>query len=146
VVHPGAAAVERRWSVDGFASVAGWLLGLGLAVVATGVEAEHDLVDRLRRRQPAVVDLCGRTSITDLAGVLSRARLVVSNNTGVAHLAAAVRAPSVVVFLGEDPGRWAPLDSARHRVVPLSHHPQDIDGELAAVLEAVAQQLNRFPT
>lgn len=144
VMHPGAAATERRWSVDGFASVAGWLIGRGLAVVATGVEAERDLIDRLRQRQPSIVDLCGRTNITDLAGILSRARIVVSNNSGVAHLAAAVRAPSVVVFLGDDPGRWAPLDSARHRVVPLTHLPQDIDGELAAVIEAVAQQLARF--
>jgi len=165
VVHPGASTSARRWSVAGFATVARWLLDRGLAVVATGTDDERDVVDELRRRVPAVADLCGRTGVNDLAGVLAAARLVVSNDTGVAHLAAAVRAPSVVTFLGDDLGRWAPLDSVRHRVVPLAHLPEGEPGgdargatdppaqpaggllraELAAVVDAVAEQLHRFP-
>jgi ADP-heptose:LPS heptosyltransferase len=164
VLHPGASHPRRRWSVAGFAALAGWLLDRNLVVVATGTEAEREVVDELRRREPAVVDLCGRTSVNDLAGVLAAARLVVSNDTGVSHLAAAVRTPSVVTFLGDDPGRWAPLDSVRHRLVPLAHVPEgDASGqgeralpppcsastellqvEVATVIDAVADQLGRF--
>ncbi len=165
VIHPGASRPDRRWSVAGFAAVATWLLDRELAVVATGTEGEHDLVTELRRREPRVVDLCGRTGVNDLAGVLSAARIAVTNDTGVSHLAAAVRAPSVVTFLGDDPGRWAPLDSVRHRVVPLAHLPEGPTGpqavvrdspghgqaaadllpvELATVVDAVADQLARF--
>jgi ADP-heptose:LPS heptosyltransferase len=165
VIHPGASHPSRRWSLAGFAALAGWLLDHDLAVVATGTESEHDLVDELRRREPDVVDLCGRTGVNDLAGVLAAARLVVSNDTGVSHLAAAVRTPSVVTFLGDDPGRWAPLDSVRHRLVPLAHRPEGPTGpqaivresaghcppsadllhvELATVIDAVADQLARF--
>jgi ADP-heptose:LPS heptosyltransferase len=165
VIHPGASDPQRRWSVAGFAALAGWLLDHDLAVVATGTDSEHDVVDELRRREPDVVDLCGRTGVNDLAGVLAAARLVVSNDTGVSHLAAAVRTPSVVTFLGDDPGRWAPLDSVRHRVVPLAHLPEGPTGpqavvrdvpancppsadllhvELATVVDAVAEQLARF--
>jgi ADP-heptose:LPS heptosyltransferase len=144
------------------------LLERDIAVVATGTPSESDVVVELCRREPGVIDLCGRTSVCDLAGVLSGARLVVSNDTGVAHLAAAVQAPSVVTFLGDDPGRWAPLDSVRHRVVLLGHTPGMraggaggpageaaggpgeaprglLDGELAAVIGAVAEQLTSFP-
>lgn len=164
VLHPGASHPGRRWSVAGFAAVAGWLVDRGLAVVVTGTEDEQDLVDEIRRHEPTMVDLCGRTGVNDLAGLLGGARLVVSNDTGVAHLAAAVRAPSVVTFLGDDPGRWAPLDSVRHRLVPLAHVPEghvpeghgDARGgcpppcadllhvELATVIDAVADQLARF--
>ncbi|HEY8526617.1 MAG TPA: glycosyltransferase family 9 protein [Acidimicrobiales bacterium] len=163
ILHPGASDPRRRWAVDGFAAVARWLLDRHLAVAATGTEAERDVVAELRRREPEVVDLCGRTDVNDLAGLLSAARLVVTNDTGVSHLAAAVRTPSVVTFLGDDPGRWAPLDSVRHRLVPLGHVPEGDAGgeaerpvpcpvsadllrvEVATVLDAVADQLGRFP-
>ena len=169
VLHPGASTPARRWPPAGFAAVARWLLERDVAVVATGTDAERPVVEELCRREPGVIDLCGRTGVCDLAGVLSAARLVVSNDTGVAHLAAAVRAPSVVTFLGDDPGRWAPIDSVRHRVVLLAHLPEGataagetpwarppagaqgpsprglLDGELAAVLGAVAEQLAAFP-
>ncbi|HEX8803007.1 MAG TPA: glycosyltransferase family 9 protein, partial [Acidimicrobiales bacterium] len=165
VVHAGGTDPARRWSVAGFAAVACWLLEHGLAVVATGLEGEHDVVAELCRRAPGVADLCGLTAVNELTGVLASARLVVGNDTGVSHLAAAVRAPSVVTYLGDDPGRWAPLDSVRHRVVPLAHRPEEtpeaagpagavpppavpcaglLESELPAVLDAVADQLARF--
>jgi ADP-heptose:LPS heptosyltransferase len=67
-------------------------------------------------------DLCGRTGIGALAAVFAGAGVVVSNDTGAAHVAAAVRAPSVVVYpAAGDPDRWAPLDRARH--VPVTPAP-----------------------
>ena len=61
----------------------------------------------------------GRPKLHDIAqralAVWSRARLLVSNDTGVAHVAAGLGLPSVVVFLASDPRRWAPLDrGSRH--------------------------------
>ena len=68
----------------------------------------------MRRR---AVDAAGPMSVGALAALMRDARFVVCNDTGVSHLAAALRVPSVVVFLAADPDRWAPLDEARHRAL-----------------------------
>ena len=52
--------------------------------------------------------------------LMQRARLLVCNDTGVSHIAAAVGTPSVIVASGSDVRRWAPLDRQRHRVL---HYP-----------------------
>jgi ADP-heptose:LPS heptosyltransferase len=67
-------------------------------------------------RAPAV-DLAGKTSLGGLAALVARARLVLANDTGISHIAAALQAPSVIVASGSDPRRWAPLDRRRHRVL-----------------------------
>jgi ADP-heptose:LPS heptosyltransferase len=120
--HPGGRAVARRWPADRFARVADALAEDGLAVVLTGSGEEAAVTAAVARamRAPAL-DLAGRTSLGALAALLKGARLVVSNDTGVAHLAAAVGTPSVVLFAPSQIERWAPLDRARHR--PLSPSP-----------------------
>jgi ADP-heptose:LPS heptosyltransferase len=118
-VHAGARDPARRWPVAAFAEVADALAARGLHVVLTGDGDE----ERARTQAIAhaartpVVDLAGRTSLGALAEVVRRARLVVCNDTGVSHVAAAVQTPSVIVFRTTDPARWAPLDRRLHRVV-----------------------------
>jgi ADP-heptose:LPS heptosyltransferase len=67
-------------------------------------------------RRPAV-DLAGRTSLWTLGALVERARLVVCNDTGISHVAAALGTESVVVSSGADVARWAPLDHARHALL-----------------------------
>jgi ADP-heptose:LPS heptosyltransferase len=67
-------------------------------------------------RAPAL-DLSGKTDLGALAALIAQARMVVCNDTGISHVAAAVATPSVIVCCGSDPVRWAPLDSTRHAVV-----------------------------
>jgi ADP-heptose:LPS heptosyltransferase len=88
----------------------------------TGSAHEAQLTAAVARamRAPAV-DLAGRTSLGAMGALLSRARLLVTNDTGISHLAAALRVPSVVVFTASDPARWAPLDARLHRRVAV--HP-----------------------
>jgi ADP-heptose:LPS heptosyltransferase len=122
-LHPGASRPANRWPPDRFAAVGDRLAAAGLRVVVTGTAGEAPLAAAVAAAMAApATDLCGRTGIGALAAVFAGAGVVVSNDTGAAHVAAAVRAPSVVVYpAAGDPDRWAPLDRARH--VPVTPAP-----------------------
>jgi ADP-heptose:LPS heptosyltransferase len=121
-VHPGARLYSRRWPSEYFAVVAQEIARRGFRVVLTGSRDEALLTRRIGRELPpaSVVDLAGRTTLGAFAALLRHARLLVSNDTGVSHVAAALRVPSVIVCCGADPRRFAPLDHALHEVL---HHP-----------------------
>jgi ADP-heptose:LPS heptosyltransferase len=121
VLHPGSQLPSRRWPAERFAEVGDELAAEGLQIVLTGSARESTLTKRVRQamREPAI-DLAGETTLGALAAVIARARLLVSNDTGVSHIAAALRTPSVIVACGSDPKRWAPLDAELHRVL---YHP-----------------------
>ena len=120
-LHPGSQLPSRRWHAERFACVADALADDGFTVVLTGVAGEAELTRRVARamRAPAL-DLAGKTSLGAVGALIDGARLLLSNDTGVAHIAAARRTPSVRVSCGGDERRWAPLDDGIHRVI---HHP-----------------------
>jgi ADP-heptose:LPS heptosyltransferase len=117
-VHPGASVPERRWPADRFAAVADALAQHGLRVVLTGGAEEASITGAVARamRAPAL-DLAGQTDLGALAALLEGARLLVSNDTGIVHIAEGVGTPSVIVsfMTGAEIERWAPLDRERHR-------------------------------
>ena len=115
VVHPGASHPPRRWPTEQFAAAADHLARSGLRIVITGSEAERDIARAVAAamEEPAL-DVSGRTSLGALGVLIRDAGLMLSNDTGVSHVAAGVRTPSVVLFSEADPVRWAPLDQSRH--------------------------------
>jgi ADP-heptose:LPS heptosyltransferase len=61
--------------------------------------------------------LAGRTGLDDLAAVVARARLLISGDTGIGHLATAYRTPSVLLFGPVPPRRWGPPARPYHRAI-----------------------------
>jgi ADP-heptose:LPS heptosyltransferase len=121
-IHPGARLRSRRWPVERYAEVAQALARRGWRIAVTGSASERDLTATVAAAAgDAAVDLADRTSLGGLAALLAKAPLLICNDTGVSHVAAGVRAPSVVIACGSDVARWAPLDRARHAV--LADHP-----------------------
>jgi ADP-heptose:LPS heptosyltransferase len=120
-IHVGSQLPSRRWPLARFAAVAQTLHEAGLALVLTGTAGERaltaELAGLLRARGLRCVDLTGRTGLWTLGALLRRARLLLCNDTGVSHIAAALRVPSVVVSCGSDWARWAPADARLHRVL-----------------------------
>jgi ADP-heptose:LPS heptosyltransferase len=116
-LHPGASVAERRWPLEWFAAVGTALARRGLRLVLTGSGEEAALTATLARSLRApVLDLAGRTDLGALAALLSRARLLLCNDTGVSHLADALDVPSVVLSTGDNAERWGPADRCLHRV------------------------------
>jgi len=118
VVHPGAQLASRRWPPERFARVADALAADGLRVVLTGTLGEAPVVQAVDTAMTSpALSLVGRTSVGGLAALIAHARLVVANDTGISHIAAAMKTPSVIVASGSDVRRWAPLERTLHRVL-----------------------------
>jgi heptosyltransferase-2 len=112
VFAPGAAyGRAKQWVPERFAELAALLVNDGTVPVLVGSGGDRDVCDAIARGEPRVVDLCGRTDLPALAGVLARAGACVSNDSGAMHLAAAVGARVVAVFGATDERRTAPLAS-----------------------------------
>jgi ADP-heptose:LPS heptosyltransferase len=117
-IHPGSRKSERRWSVENFAALADGLAARGFQIVLTGSKEESRLTaaTALNMKTPAI-DLAGKTSLGGLGALISKACLVVSNDTGISHVATAVKTPSVILFSVPDMDRWAPKNKQLHRVL-----------------------------
>jgi ADP-heptose:LPS heptosyltransferase len=127
VIHPGAAFAARRWPADRFAAVARDLARRGERVVVTGSPAERTLADGVAAG--AGLDgasvLAGSTDVEQLAALVAAARLVVTGDTGTAHLASAFGTPSVVLFGPTPPAWWGPPADGPHVVLWHGESPGD---------------------
>ncbi|HEX8852890.1 MAG TPA: glycosyltransferase family 9 protein [Pyrinomonadaceae bacterium] len=117
LVHPAAAFDSKTWAAENFARVSEHLSARGLAVVAVAAPNEAEVLAGVaaQARTPlvALTDL----SLPELTALAARARLFVGNDSGVAHMAAAVATPSVVVFGSSNVAHWRPWTRAASEVV-----------------------------
>jgi ADP-heptose:LPS heptosyltransferase len=116
VLHPGANDPRRRWPVERLAVVGRELARKGARLAVVGTAGERELVDRLLDGLDGdAADLAGRLGLGGLAGLLEQATLLVGNDSGPRHLAAAVGTATVAVYWGMHLGSYGPLYRARHR-------------------------------
>jgi ADP-heptose:LPS heptosyltransferase len=116
VLHPGANDPRRRWPVERLAVVGSELARKGARLAVVGTAAEQPLADRLLATLDGdAADLAGRLGLGGLAGLLERAILLVGNDSGPRHLAAAVGTATVAVHWCVSLGSYGPLYRARHR-------------------------------
>ncbi|MFF5214345.1 glycosyltransferase family 9 protein [Micromonospora sp. NPDC000442] len=118
VLHPGSKEPAKRWPAGRYAALARELTGRGHRVVLTGNASERTVVAGIAYQAglPAAAVLAGRTDLAQLAALIAGARLVVSGDTGVAHLATGYRTPSVVLFGPVPPARWGPPPERRRHL------------------------------
>ena len=108
----GARWLTKRWPPEHFAEVARRArVELGAGLILVGAPEDRPLVEALRSAlgsDSAVLDLCGRTTLPELAALSAEVDLFVSNDTGPLHLAAAAGAPTVGVYTCTSPQRTGP--------------------------------------
>jgi len=117
LVHPAAAFETKRWDVRNFARVTEYLHARSLNCVAVAATNEAGIVHELVRESSAPVTALTNLSLQEVTALASRSRLFVGNDSGIAHIAAAVGAPSVVIFGSSNITHWRPWANAPAEVV-----------------------------
>lgn len=154
LLHPGAASPARRWPAERWTAVALAERAAGRRVVLTGGPDEVALARAIAEQAdlPHEAVLAGRTDLVTLAGTVAAAERVVCGDTGVAHLATAVRTPSVVLFGPVPPHEWGPpADRPWHRALWAGRrgdpHADEPDaGLLALSVDDVLAALAELPS
>jgi len=110
VFVPSSARSGKCWPVERFAALAEKVgERFGLSIIATGTESEKSVVeDLVNKSDVGVLNFAGLTNIKELTALLKAASLVVSNDTGPGHIAAAFGLPLVLIFGYSNPARVAP--------------------------------------
>ncbi|MET3877679.1 glycosyltransferase family 9 protein [Chitinophaga sp. OAE865] len=142
-VHPGSRAAWRQWPPPYFAAMADHLADQGWKIVLTGSIEEKELTLAVKSymRFPAL-DVAGELSLGGMAMLIKKSRALVSNCTGVSHIAAATATPSVIISMDGEPHRWAPLNTHLHCTTDWTRH-NDFDRMLIKADELLARTESR---
>jgi heptosyltransferase I len=123
VIAPGTNWETKQWRREGFAEVARHFLGNGFTVALAGSGRERDLCGKVAELAPGAINFAGETSLTELAALISRAAICITNDSGPMHLAVALDRPVVSVFGPTDPvwaGPYGRADAVLRAGVPCS--------------------------
>ncbi len=111
LIVPGGAAHRpaKRWPPAAFAALIERLAAMRLGAVLLGGVADREAIEAIHELAPGAIELCGKTSLGQIAALARRASAAIGNDTGPMHLIAALGCPSVVLFSREsDPELSAP--------------------------------------
>jgi ADP-heptose:LPS heptosyltransferase len=116
-IHPGSRSSSRRWHPKYFAAIADYYAVKGLLPVITGTEDEIPISrEVLQYMQEPAIDTTGMTNLGTIGLIIKNAQALISNCTGVSHIAAALRTPSFIISMDGEPKRWSPLNKFLHYV------------------------------
>jgi heptosyltransferase I len=106
----GSAHQDKCWPIERFAVLADKISSqFNLSIIATGISAEKNIIEKLAATTNVrVTNLAGQLNLKELTALLKSASLVVSNDTGPGHIAAALGTPVVLIFGRSNPARVAP--------------------------------------
>ncbi|MEK9722246.1 MAG: glycosyltransferase family 9 protein [Rhodospirillaceae bacterium] len=128
VLNPGSNEFGRRWPLASYVELAGWLAGRGLRVVFAGKADEKAAGETIAAACDGtrILDMTGKTDLPGLFDMMQGAALVVSNDTGPAHVAIGLGAPTVVVVGGGHFGCFVPYpDGVRPATARFVHERMD---------------------
>ena len=116
LIHPAAAFATKQWATENFARVAEFLADRGFAPVAIAAPYESALIENLTS-QASVRIVSFTLSLPEVTALAARSQLFVGNDSGIAHIAAAVGTPSVVIFGSSNVAHWRPWHRGPAEVV-----------------------------
>jgi ADP-heptose:LPS heptosyltransferase len=146
-VHPGSRNTARQWSPCYFAALADYCAEHGYRVVLTGTKDETHIteyVEALMTHKNKAVNLAGKTSLGVIAPLIKHADLLIANCTGVSHIAAATKTPSLIISMDGEAQRWGPMNDALHHVFDWTQHKSftEVFHQLASLINSMQKKEN----
>ena len=117
MIHPVAAFATKQWSAANFARLGDFLVQKGLQVVMVGTRNERETLDRVQQFSEVPILRYDNLTLPQIAHLASQAKIFIGNDSGIAHIAAAVQTPSVVIFGSSNRSHWSPWTDARNEIV-----------------------------
>ena len=108
VIQPTAVFATKEWMGDRFAAIADFLISEGHQVVLTGAPGDRTKLEGVKSMIRGPVGLLSNLSVQELIAAIQGASLYLGNDSGPAHIAAAVRKPTVILFGSSNSAAWSP--------------------------------------
>ena len=115
--HPAAAFATKQWSPENFARIAEYLAACGIRRVAVAAKNEAAILRSFQEASRVSVTTLDDLTLPEIIALASRAKLFIGNDSGIAHIAAAVGTPSVVVFGSSNRDHWRPWTDSPNEIV-----------------------------
>lgn len=115
--HPVAAFDTKRWATENFARIAEFLGEKGFQILAVATKNENEVLENLKRTSEFPIRTFDDLSLPQITALASKADLFVGNDSGIAHIAAAVQTSSVVIFGSSSRDHWQPWTNAPNEIV-----------------------------
>jgi heptosyltransferase-3 len=135
VIHPTAAFATKQWATENFARVAEEVTARGLTPIAIVSPKEARVIESLKSQSCARVIGLSDLTLPEVTALTSHASLFVGNDSGIAHIAAAAGAPSIVIFGSSNVQHWRPWTTQASEVVREEMPCQPCHGYFCAEFE-----------
>jgi ADP-heptose:LPS heptosyltransferase len=131
VVAPGGSWLGKCWSPENFAKIAIEITkGFGLRGVICGSINEKEIANKVNEMSNSrLIDLSGETTLEEVISILRNAKIIISNDNGIAHIAAALTKPMVCILGGGHYGRFFPYpNKLNSKKMEIAYHPMECFG------------------
>lgn len=115
--HPAAAFDTKQWATEKFARVAEFLSEKGFQTVAVATKKERASLENLKTLSKVPITTFDDLTLPEITALASMAKIFVGNDSGIAHIASAVKTPSVVIFGSSNRNHWRPWTDAPNEIV-----------------------------
>ena len=136
LLHPVAAFDTKQWATENFARVAEYLSEKGLQIVAVATKKEREVLEKLQNLAKVSIKAFDDLSLPEITALASNAEIFIGNDSGIAHIAAAVQTPSVVIFGSSNRTHWRPWTDAPNEIVFENLPCQPCDGYFCKEFDA----------
>ena len=117
LIHPTSIFFTKQWATENFARTAEFLAEKGFHSVAIASKNENKVLEDLKRKSKVPITTFDDLTLPEITALASKAKLFVGNDSGIAHIAAAVQTPTVVIFGSSNRNHWRPWTDAPNEIV-----------------------------